>query len=59
MAGMKSISASIVALSGAVLLSAGAVNNYNDASGLVAIFGFLVSVAGLAGWIGAMIGKFN
>jgi hypothetical protein len=59
MVGMKAISASIVVLSGAVILSVGACIRHGDTSIVICLIGSLVGAAGIAGWIGAMIGKFD
>jgi hypothetical protein len=59
MGGMKAISASIVVLAGAIILCAAALNQHGDTSSLIGVFGFLVAVVGISGWIGAIIGKFD
>ena len=51
---MKSISASIIALAGAVIFSAGSLKEHADTEIAVCIVGALVAVEGLRAWFRAV-----
>ena len=59
MAAMKAISASIVILTGSLMVAIGATAQHADTQTLVCIFGGIVVAAGLYGWYEAMFGKLD
>jgi hypothetical protein len=59
MGGMKSISASIVVMAGAVLFSVGQMLNHPDSGLVTCLVGAVVGIMGLVGWYRAMDEKSN
>jgi len=51
---MKELSASIVVLAGAIVVSAGAFAGRGDVHPLVCLAGVILAIVGLVGWFSAM-----
>jgi hypothetical protein len=56
---MKAISASIVILAGSLTFAVGATIQHSDTRMGVCAVGFLIGVAGIAVWIGTIVGKID
>ena len=56
---MKSISGAIVVLAGCLLTAGAVIGSSGDTQTFMILCGLFVTVVGLAGWIGSMVGGFD